>query len=95
VAAYCIARVLVTNPEAYPDYTQLSGPAVAKYGGRFLIRGGRYEVLEGGKETRRIVVIEFDTLEQARTWYSSPDYEVAKAVRQTAAISEFLLIEGA
>lgn len=93
--AYVIADIEVTDPEAYGRYRELSGPAVAAYGGRFLIRGGRTEVLEGDWQPHRVVVLEFDDEPSAQAFYHSPEYAEAIKIRQSAATSSFILVEGA
>lgn len=92
--AYVIVRANVTDPEAYEEYKQHSGPAVARYGGHFLARGGLIETLEGDEESRRVVLIEFPDLDTARRWYSSPEYQNAISIRKDAAKAQFLLLEG-
>ena len=95
MAAYLIARVHVTNPEAYEGYKKLAAEAIAKYDGRYLARGGRTETLEGSEETGRIVIVAFPTLEQAKKFYDSPEYQKAKAAREGAATGHFVIVEGA
>lgn len=92
--AYVIVRVNVTNPEQYGEYTKLSPGAIAAYGGTFIVRGGPVEALEGPEEDRRVVVIEFPDAESARTFYDSPEYREARAVREGAGEMQMLLIEG-
>lgn len=94
MAAYLIVRVQVTDPDAYEGYKKLSGPAVEKHGGRFLVRGGRSVTLEGEEETRRIVVVEFPSLERAEAFYRSPEYAEAIAARKDAAAGQFVAVEG-
>ncbi len=94
MAAYIIARIEVTDPEQYSNYTKLTPAAIEKYGGRFIVRGGSKVTLEGPEETRRIVVLEFPTLEQAQTFYNSPEYQAAKAEREGSANASFIAIEG-
>ncbi len=91
---YIIARVTVTDPDKYAVYAKGATEAIRQYGGRPLARGGKYEALEGEARGRN-VVIEFDSYEQARTYYFSPEYQAAKAEREGAAIGEFVLVEGA
>ncbi len=91
---YIIARVTVTNPEAYAEYAKGATEAIRQYGGRPLVRGGAHEPLEGEARARN-VVIEFDSVEQARRYYHSPEYQAAKAKRAGAAEGEFVLVEGA
>ncbi len=92
--AYIIARVDVTNPDKYKNYMALTPAAIEKAGGRFVIRGGAVTTLEGPAEDRRIVVLEFDDVEQAKAFYNSPDYQRAKAEREGAADAQFIAVEG-
>jgi len=93
--AYIIAMVTVTKPDAYEKYRALAGQAVAKHGGRFLARGGRYEVLEGGFPGSRVVVLEFPSFDQAKTFYDSPEYLAAREQRRGAADLNLLVVDGA
>jgi uncharacterized protein (DUF1330 family) len=92
--AYIIAMVNVTNPDAYKQYADLAGPATAKYGGKFLARGGATEVLEGGLNYGRVVINQFDTVEQAKKFYNSPEYQEAKSKRLLAADFNMVVTEG-
>lgn len=92
--AYVIVRANVSDPEAYEEYKQHSGPAVTRYGGHFLARGGLLETLEGGAETGRVVLLEFPDMEAARRWYNSPEYQYAISIRKDAAKAQFVLLEG-
>ncbi|HQU49030.1 MAG TPA: DUF1330 domain-containing protein [Casimicrobiaceae bacterium] len=92
--AYLIARVRVTDPERYREYVALAPEAIARYGGRYLVRGGPITPLEGPEERDRIVVVEFPSMEHARSFWSSPEYEHAKTRRAGAATGQFLLVEG-
>jgi uncharacterized protein (DUF1330 family) len=95
MAAYVIARVRVTNADQYGKYKLLTPAAVAAHGGTFIVRGGEHQVLEGAADDRRIVVLEFPTSDDARTFYDSPEYVEARAVRDGAAEMEMVLVEGA
>jgi len=95
MSAYIIARVHITNLDKYKDYQKLTPAAIAKYGGRFIVRGGAVEALEGPKEHDRVVVIEFPSKEQAKTFWNSPEYVEARSKRAGAATGQFLLVEGA
>jgi uncharacterized protein (DUF1330 family) len=95
MAAYVVAEVEVTDPVTYEDYRKLVPATVAKYGGRFLVRGGAVEVKEGGWQPKRLVVLEFPSMDQARQWYGSQEYAPALALRLKAARSKVLLVEGA
>ena len=91
--AYLIARIDVTDPDRYEEYKSLAQAAVALHHGRYVVRGGAHETLEGDAEHRRIVVLEFDDMERARTFYRSPEYTAAKAARAGAATGQFVLVE--
>lgn len=95
MSAYVIAEVNVTDPKLYDEYRKLVPATVEKYGGRFAVRGGAVESKEGGWNPARIVVLEFPTMEQARSWYHSPEYALALAIRLKAANARLILVEGA
>jgi uncharacterized protein (DUF1330 family) len=90
---YWIARVDVTNPDAYKKYVEGTVEAFEKYGARFLARGGRTQALEGVARARNVVT-EFDSLELAVACYNSPEYQRAKAFRDGAAEAEIVVVEG-
>jgi uncharacterized protein (DUF1330 family) len=90
---YIIARVDITDLDAYSQYAPAATEAIKRHGGRPLVRGGRREALEGEARARN-VVIEFDSYEAARTYYYSSEYQAAKAKRAGAAVTEFVLVEG-
>lgn len=94
MSAYVIANVKITNPERYSQYVQLTPASVLPFGGRFIARGGRAENLEGAIEANRIVILEFDSYEQARDWYESEGYRHAKELRQSASVSSLILVDG-
>ena len=94
MAAYMIARVNVTNWQRYKEYLEVTPATIAKFGGRFIARGAETLSLEGPEETRRVVILEFPSLEQAKRWYHSDEYQAAKKIRAGAAEAEFLAIEG-
>jgi uncharacterized protein (DUF1330 family) len=93
--AYVVVDIDVKDPETYERYKQLGPPSIAQYGGRYLARGGATEQLEGSWRPTRLVILEFPTAERARAWWSSPEYAEAKALRQSAAMTEMVLLEGA
>ena len=92
--AYIIIRVDVTDAEKYERYKEHTPAAIAKFGGRFVVRGGNVITLEGPEETRRVVVLEFPSLDQARAFYDSKEYQAAKELRDGAAEAQFLAIDG-
>ena len=94
MAGYIISNVEVFNNDAYGEYGKLAPDAIKKYGGEFLTRGGAAEVLEGGWQAHRVVIIRFDTVEQAKEMYNSPEYQAAKAKREGAADFNMMVVEG-
>lgn len=92
--AYVVVQVVVNDPARYERYKELAPPSIAAHGGRYLVRGGPSEVLEGAWQPARLVVLEFPDADRARAWWSSPEYAAAKALRQATADTEMLLIEG-
>jgi len=92
--AYVINDMEVTDPVTFDEYRRLSPATVAQYGGRFLARGGATEPLEGGWEPRRLVILEFPSVAQAKAWIDSPEYAPARALRQASAKSRMVVTEG-
>ncbi len=92
--AYVVAEVDVTDTAAYEEYRKLVAATVEKYGGRFLVRGGKVETKEGGWQPPRLVILQFASVEQARAWYHSPEYAPALAIRTKAAKSRVIIAEG-
>jgi len=90
---YWIARVDVSDPEAYRGYVAANGPAFGKYGARFLVRGGDFQAVEGSSRERN-VVIEFPSYEAALACYRSPEYAEAKALRLGASVGDLVVIAG-
>ena len=90
---YWIVRVDVSDPEAYGRYIAANTEPIGRFGGRFLVRGGQQEAVEGSAR-RRNVVIEFDSYETARNCYFDARYQGAKALRSAASTGDFLIIEG-
>ena len=95
MAAYVIADVTVKDPEVYAEYRKQVPATVTKYGGRFLVRGGAFEVVEGDWRPGRVVVIAFPDLAAAKAWYGSAEYGPLVKLRQSASTGSLLLIEGA
>ena len=92
---YVIVDVDVTDPEAYTEYTSQVPATIEQYGGRFLVRGGRYETLEGDWSPKRIVLIEFPSVEAAKRWYSSQEYQRIVPIRYGHAETTFFtVVEG-
>jgi uncharacterized protein (DUF1330 family) len=95
MAAYVIANVNVQDPESFEEYRKQVPETIARYGGRYLVRGGQHEALEGAWRPTRLVLLEFPSLEQARRWYDGEEYRAPKALRMTCALPDVVLVEGA
>ena len=94
MTAYIIARIEITDPERYPDYVAETPALIAKHGGRFVVRGGNPETLEGPAEGRRIVIIAFPDRAAAEAFHNDAAYEPVRAIRWEAAESELILVDG-
>jgi uncharacterized protein (DUF1330 family) len=94
MAAYVIAEVTVTDPQGFEDYRQMVPATVVQFGGKFVVRGGAIEKLEGNWEPKRLVIIEFESAERAKQWWASEEYREAKALRQRTAQTNLLVIQG-
>jgi len=92
--AYIIADIQVTDPVAYDGYRPLAAASIAHFGGRFIVRGGKVDLLEGEPQPERIVVIEFPDADTARRWYQSEEYQTALKIRRAASRGRVLLVEG-
>ena len=93
--AYVILDIDVTDPDEYEGYRQRSGAIAEQYGGLFRVRGGDPQTVEGDWAPSRIVVLEFPSSEAARAWYDSPEYQEILPLRQAAAHSRAILVDGA
>jgi uncharacterized protein (DUF1330 family) len=94
MAAYVIADLDVTNAAALENYRAKVPDTIAKYGGRFLVRGGAHEVIEGAWTPTRIVILEFPSMEALQRWYNSPEYKPLIAERKAAAATDLIAVEG-
>ena len=94
MAAYIFVEVDVRDPERYAEYVRMVPPTIAKYGGKFLVRGGRAEVLEGSWQPKRVVILEFRSVEDAKAWWGSEEYARPKALRQSASVTDMIVMEG-
>jgi uncharacterized protein (DUF1330 family) len=90
---YIVVDAKSTDPERMAEYRRLSSIAAAKFGGRFLVRGGAYEVLEGDWQPQRLVVIEFESKERAKAFYDSPEYVAARQARAGVSSFDMVLVE--
>ena len=94
MAAYVIVDVIISDPVEYESYKKLTPGSIAAYNGKFVVRGGQTETLEGDWEPGRIVVLEFPTLAIAKAWWSSDEYGVAKTIRKRSAETKMIVVEG-
>jgi uncharacterized protein (DUF1330 family) len=92
--AYLISTIEITDPAGYEEYKKLVPPALAKYGGKFVVRGGDIEHKEGDWRPKRIVVVEFESVDRARAFYDSPEYAPAKQIRLRTSTGSVLFVEG-
>ena len=94
MTAYIVVEVDVKDPERYADYRSMVPASLAVYGGKYLVRGGQVENLEGDWEPQRFVMIEFDSVEQAKRWWDSDEYREARNLRQATADTRMIVVEG-
>ena len=94
MAAFVVVEVDVHDKDLYKTYTQLTPASIASYQGKFIARGGDTIVLEGDWQPKRIVLLEFPSVEIANSWWHSEDYTKARAIRQKAASTKMIIIEG-
>jgi uncharacterized protein (DUF1330 family) len=92
--AYIVADMNVTDPAGYEEYKRLAPAAIAKYGGRYIARAGETAILEGDWTPSRLVIIEFPSIGKAKEWYDSPEYRVARGVREGKGKFRMVVTEG-
>ena len=92
--AYVVTEIEVIDKDRYEAYKQMVAPSIAAYGGKFLVRGGATETLEGTWLPQRFVIVEFASRAQAKAWWGSPQYAEAKALRQATARTQMIVAEG-
>ena len=94
MTAFVVVDISVENAKTYDQYKLLAPPSIAKFGGRYVARGGKTHTLEGSWQPTRLVILEFPSVERAQSWWSSAEYAEAKALRQRSASTKMVLIEG-
>ena len=92
--AYVVSEIDVTDAAQYEEYKKLVPATITQHGGRYLTRGGATTTLEGGWEPPRVVLLEFPTVDAARTWYNSPEYAKARAARAGASVAKIVVVDG-
>ena len=95
MSAYIIAEVEITDPETFEEYRKLVPPTIEAFGGRYMVRGGAIDSLEGDWQPTRLVVIEFDDAERAKAWHGSDLYAPAKALREASSNTRMIVVDGA
>jgi len=94
MSAFIVAEIIIKDQENYEIVKKRTPPTVAKYGGKYLARGGMTETLEGNWNPQRIVIIQFDSVETAKNWWNSEIYEPIKKMRQAYSITNMVITEG-
>ena len=94
MSAYVVVDVEVTDPAAFDEYRQQVPATIARYGGRYIVRGGQTQTLEGDWDPKRVVILEFPDRAAARAWWSSQEYAGAKALRQRCARTQLIIVDG-
>ncbi|MEN3370081.1 MAG: hypothetical protein V7609_2224 [Verrucomicrobiota bacterium] len=94
MAAYVIVEIEVLDPIGYEEYKKLAGATVLKHGGKYIVRGGATEVLEGDWQPKRIVVLEFESMARAKEWLQCEEYSEPRKMRHRTARTNMVLVEG-
>ncbi|MEP7015912.1 MAG: DUF1330 domain-containing protein [Verrucomicrobiota bacterium] len=92
--AYVIVEIEIVDPVGYEEYKKLAGATVEKHGGKYIVRGGKAEVLEGDWKPNRIVVLQFDSMERAKEWLNCEEYREPRKMRHRTAKTKMILVEG-
>lgn len=92
--AYVIAQLTITDPQGFEEYRNMVPATIAQYGGKYVVRSGNMEKLEGDWEPQRLVIIEFESAERAKEWWACEEYREAKALRQRTAKTNLIIVEG-
>jgi uncharacterized protein (DUF1330 family) len=92
--AYIIVEIDIHDPTGYGEYKKLAGATVEKYGGKYIVRGGKAEVLEGEWIPKRIVVLQFESTDRAKQWLNCEEYREPRKMRHRTAKTNMILVEG-
>ena len=92
MTAYVIFDITVNDPERYEEYKKMAPPAIEAYGGKYLARGGEMAILEGDWQPNRVVILEFESIEKAKSWINSDEYRSAHELRHQTATSSVVVI---
>jgi len=94
MSAYIIVEIEVTDPVGYEEYKKQAAATVLKHGGKYIVRGGKTEVLEGDWKAKRIVVLQFESMERAKQWLNCEEYREPRKMRHRTAKTNMILVEG-
>jgi len=94
MAGYVIVEIEVTDPLGYEEYKKLAGATVTKYGGKYIVRGGAVETLEGDWQPKRIVILQFENVPRAKEWLNCPEYREPRKMRHRTAKTKMIVVEG-
>jgi uncharacterized protein (DUF1330 family) len=94
MSAYIIVEIEITDPVGYEEYKKLAGPTVEEYGGKYIVRGGACEMLEGDWKPKRIVILQFENVERAKAWLNCAEYAEPRKMRHRTAKTRMILVEG-
>jgi uncharacterized protein (DUF1330 family) len=94
MSAYVIVEIDILDPGGYEEYKKLAGATVEKYGGEYIVRGGRAEVLEGDWNPKRIVVLKFESMQRAKDWLNGEEYSEPRKMRHRTAKTNMIVVEG-
>jgi uncharacterized protein (DUF1330 family) len=94
MSAYVIVEIDIVDPSGYQEYKKLAGATVDRYDGKYIVRGGRIEVLEGDWKPKRIVVLQFESMQRAKDWLNCEEYREPRKMRHRTAKTRMILVEG-
>ena len=94
MSAYVIVEIDIVDPRGYDEYKNLAGATVEKYGGKYIVRGGKTETLEGDWHPKRIVVLKFESVQRAKDWLNSEEYREPRKMRHRTAKTNMIVVEG-
>jgi uncharacterized protein (DUF1330 family) len=94
VAAYVIVEIDIVDPAGYEEYKKLAGATVERYGGKYVVRGGAAETLEGDWDPKRIVVLQFGSMQRAKDWLNCEEYREPRKMRHRTAKTKMIVVEG-
>ena len=94
MSAYVIVEIDIVDPTGYEEYKKLAGATVERYGGKYIVRGGAAETLEGGWKPKRIVVLQFDSMQRAKDWLNCEEYREPRKMRHSTARTKMIVVEG-